>query len=415
MALCSSPLRLGVLLLCAALLSQARAARADILHLKHGGRIDGEVIAEDETNYQVRVIQGIVRVAKADVEKREDAPPPWVRYEEKRKATPETAKGQYELAQWCKDNRMSSKARLHLLAAIRIDPDFAPARRELGHVRRGGRWVEPPAKAKPNAKPRDPVELAAAEQDKLVRQAITSWFVRVRAIRSRCFDKRGRDETSTPFKDGRRQILAIKDPLALPALAGVLSGGMEPTRRLLVEALAQFQNDEATMNLLVVSLFDPNRDIRRAAAVELIGRKDNRLVQQLRDALQSEEEAVMRNAAVVLGVIRADDAVEDLIPLLETKHAAYVRVPRDIYLEDLYPVYATPLPVLISGHSHLYIPRYCAVLGPGTLVGTQWTTEYQLVSVYRTEVQEALIAITGKNFGFDANAWKQWWRAGRGR
>ena len=33
-----------------------------------------------------------------------------------------------------------------------------------------------------------------------------------------------------------------------------------------------------------------------------------------------------------------------------------------------------------------------------------------LVDVYRTEVQEALISITGRNFGFDRNAWMEWWQ-----
>jgi hypothetical protein len=37
--------------------------------------------------------------------------------------------------------------------------------------------------------------------------------------------------------------------------------------------------------------------------------------------------------------------------------------------------------------------------------------EYQLrsVTVFRTEVMEALKRITGQNFGFDAVAWRRWY------
>ena len=38
------------------------------------------------------------------------------------------------------------------------------------------------------------------------------------------------------------------------------------------------------MNLLVVAMLDPDDDIRKAAAIELIPRSDDRLVDQLRDA-----------------------------------------------------------------------------------------------------------------------------------
>ena len=55
-----------------------------------------------------------------------------------------------------------------------------------------------------------------------------------------------------------------------------------------------------------------------------------------------------------------------------------------------------------------YQPTSIGVLGSGSLIGTRTTFQKQWVSIHRTEVQEALIAITGKNFGFDADAWHRW-------
>ena len=59
-----------------------------------------------------------------------------------------------------------------------------------------------------------------------------------------------------------------------------------------------------------------------------------------------------------------------------------------------------------------YQPGGVGCMGPGTFVGTATDYEMQTVSIYRTEVQEALIAITGQNFGFDRDQWRQWWRQG---
>ena len=35
------------------------------------------------------------------------------------------------------------------------------------------------------------------------------------------------------------------------------------------------------------------------------------------------------------------------------------------------------------------------------------------VTVYRTEVREALCKITGRDFGFDMDAWAQWYQENR--
>lgn len=251
---------------------------------------------------------------------------------------------------------------------------------------------------------------ARDDEDPGVRQAITNWFVRIRAIRSGRLDGPGRSEGSAFFKKGREQILAIQDPLAIPALAGVLSGGSTATRRLLVEVLEQFPDDEATLNLLIVGLYDPAPAVRRAAAVALIPRKEPRVVELLREGLNSEEEEVLRNAASALGVLRAKEAIEDLIPLLETKTVGPVSVQRDVYFEGACRRFCHPTRVMLGGRRLIHVPYFVGVLEPGTVIGTYWDTEIGTISVYRTEVQEALIAITGKNFGFDVNAWREWWR-----
>jgi hypothetical protein len=386
------------------------AARGDVFYLKDGGVIDGEVISETPERIEVRVAQGVVAVAPDQVERRETMPPPWERFETEKEKYPDTAQGHYDLAMWCRRNRLTALMNDELRRSLEHDPDFEPSREALGYIRHEGLWVKKP---RPRPEPPPPEEAERLRQEKLIRDIITQWFIRIRAIRTGRFDGRDRDETSPLFQDGRRQILEIKDPLAIPALSSVLSGGSEPTRRLLIESLTRFPQDEATMNLLVMSVFDPSPAIRRSAAVELIPRKDERLVTRLREALRSDEEEVLRNAAGVLGVIKAEEAVEDLTLYLETKVRARVSVPRTVYFNNVYRAYCQPWNTFVGGQRVIYAPTGVGVLSPGTVVGTYWTTEVQTVSIYRTEVQEALIAITDQNFGFDADAWRRWWRTSR--
>jgi hypothetical protein len=48
-------------------------------------------------------------------------------------------------------------------------------------------------------------------------------------------------------------------------------------------------------------------------------------------------------------------------------------------------------------------------------MGTICFSQYSTIDVYRTEVQEALIAITGENLGFDRGAWLEWLRVSQQR
>ncbi|MCX7702540.1 MAG: hypothetical protein N2234_00335 [Planctomycetota bacterium] len=115
---------------------------ADVVKRKDGTRVKGRVISEDEDGVSVATDFGVVKIPKTDVAEIVKEPTLREQYETKLKETPaEDAKAQYELGLWCKNNGMKVEARYHFLKAIENDPDAAEARRELGYVFYGGRWV----------------------------------------------------------------------------------------------------------------------------------------------------------------------------------------------------------------------------------------------------------------------------------
>ncbi len=385
----------------------ASSAGADIFHMKWGATIEGVVLEVSDDAYRVRTPVGVIDLDKEDVARIEKSPSPWQEYKRRSHAIPNTADAHYKLALWCEERGLPSKRVKHLKIAVQLDKDHAAARDALGFEKKDGDWIR---KSMANAPTEEELEKRRREQEeeKLIQERIADWFVKVRAVHNGRLAKR--PPGSKQFKAARDFILSIDDPLAVPAITSVLSTGNEPTRRVMIEALSQFDDDEATMNLIVAALLDPSSDIRREAAIELYERKDERIVDRLRQALWSDEEFVLRNAATALGLMRADAAFEDLVAVLSIEKLATVPITRPVLLGGIYTTFGGGCRLRCGGRFIRYWPRRIGCMVDGSMIGTVTHYETHYMSIFRTEVQEALIAISGQNFGFDENEWLDWWR-----
>lgn len=392
----------GAVILCA-----TGSVGADVFHLREGGKLDGVVVEDLGDALRIRTVSGVSDIEKDRVVRIEKGDPPWVRYEKRAKKSGETVEDQLALADWCREIGLRAEERRHLERVIALEVNHVDARRRLGFVQEGGNWIKPKSSGARSEAERTERRRAQSEERR-IQEKITEYTVKVKAIyRGRLSEKAG-GERSKAFADGRRQILEIRDPLAIPGITSVLSGGNLAARRLMVEALAQFDVDEATMNLVAIALLDPSKDVRAIAARALKARKDDRIVVELRLALRSDEEAILRNAASALGILKAKSAVRDLAPVLSTETVGLVRVSRWVSLDSLYGAYSNWQRYRLGGFPVLYKPSCIWAMGPGSIIGTVSDYEYQVISIHRTEVQEALIEITGQNLGFDAGAWLKW-------
>ncbi|MBL8879260.1 MAG: hypothetical protein JNG88_09090 [Phycisphaerales bacterium] len=393
------------------------AVSADVLQLKSGGTVEGEIVTSDAEKYVVRTTVGIVTLPASAVESVEKSESPFQEYDRRRSACDESPGAQTELAQWCEDRGLAQERRQHLNRAIELDCDFDPARRELGFVRVGMMWVDGrqtrhiPRKDKTTTsdaengtgKPSS-VDSSDRDNDKVVAAVQSHWLRRFRAIRSNFLDS----AQESVARRGRTQILDIRDPLAILPMAKILGGGNRYARSVLVESLATFSEDEATLNLAVIALLDGEESIRKQSLVELVRRNDGRVAAQFRKALASDNDEILRRAAVGLGLLRDAAAVGELIPELTARRWRAVEVPVRQYLNGLTTTFTQPTRVAISSATSIsHAPQIGAVDLEGPL---NVTTEvrWQNVTVYRTEVLEALKQITGENFGFDAAAWQRW-------
>ena len=389
----------------------ALPARGDILHLKSGGSVEGSIVERDGRRYKVRTLVGTVTIPADAVVRIEEKPSVLDEYVQRRDRTADTPAAQFELAQWCEEQGLKAPRRTHLKRAIALDADYEPARKALGFVRVGGIWVEgrsvaEGAGAAGDEKKTPDADAADRDSQKVVAAIQSRWSVRIRSI------KRNKLQSGVDrlMRDGRAKIVEIRDPLAILPLVRVLGDGNWACREALVSVLSHFPQDEATMHLAILALVDRDVGIRRQALVELKRRDDPRVIPQFRRALSTDNDEVIKQAAVGLGLLEATAAVPDLIDLLTARRDRMVEVSTRSYFGNYVITFDTPTVISLGSVSHI---RHHPVLGlPALGTGLVFVNrEYQLrnVTVFRTEVMEALKQITGQNFGFDAAEWRRWY------
>lgn len=381
------------------------AIHADVLTLNNGGTVVGEIVEASAEAYTLRTRVGVIRIPVDHVARITPSPTPFRVYDAKKAACPDTPAGHVELAEWCARNELDAEKAAHLKRALELDPEFEPARKLLGHAKLGDLWVDSrPASTRPDSASPESVE-SDRDQPPTADSIQIDWQRRISSIKSSLLD------STLPrlVKDGRKRILEIRDPLAILPLARVLSRGDLADRELLVEALAKFTDDEATLNLAVLALADANAGVRSAALIELARRADERVPPQFRKALASRDDALVRRAAVGLAKLKATVAVPELIEVLTIQKRMAVDAPVRKYFGELPKAFSGGTRVRVGQNSFDYRPQIGVTDATG-LVTIQWDKRIETVTVFRTEVRQALVDLTGVDFGFDAAKWQKWYQ-----
>lgn len=400
--------RAGVCVIAPILAGLAFPALADILHLNNGNQIEGQVLEKTDAGYRVRTSFGTLVVPADTVKSIEEKPTAFAEYDKRVAAAEDTAKDQTEVGFWCGKNGLPAQEKKHLNRAIELDPDYEPARTALGYVKVNGVWVDgrtivndPAPEEAAESKPAKP-----ADVDRQVTAIQGKWTRQIRAIRQTMLDAK----SQKLIEEGRKRILDIKDPLAVLPLAKVLGDGSLASRQVLVEILGRFQTDESTLNLTVVALVEPDEPLRGDAVSQLVKRDDPRVVAQLRKALQSDSDALIRNAAAALGRLKAMAAVPELIDALKVQRRKLTEVTVRRYFGAMQNEFARDATVTLPrGNRVRYVPTI-GLGAAGAFIGGESEMRMQDVTVFRTEVQQALVAITGENFGFEEAAWRRWYQ-----
>jgi hypothetical protein len=373
------------------------AVRADVFVLRNGGRLTGEWVNRDERprqNYVVRIDkQGQItlptnRVAKVIPDRAE------TEYEIVRSRYPDTVEGQWALAEWCRENRLTAQRGAHLHRIIELDPDHAEARRLLHYSKIDGQWKTQDDVMIQNGLVRyknqwmTPQKRELLQKEEKQKAVLVEWTKKIKTWRGWL----GTD------RDGqaRRAITEINDPAALTPLVKGLRDERAPEVRLLfVEALVNIDDPAAAWALAVGALDDPDREVRLTCLEHLRSKPRPEVVRYFVKQLQKRDvgNEMVNRIGVALGMMKDPSAVAPLINSLVTVHKFQL------------PGGSAP-GSMSAGFGK-------GPGGGGTSLNMGGGPKFEYRPVPNQAVLDALIALTGQNFSFDQHAWKTWLNAQR--
>ena len=329
----------------------------------------------------------------------------------------DTTAGHVKLAEWCDGVGLAKRATTHWQEALRRDADNKAARKALGFVWRNMQWIraeEAPSLPAPGAG-----MMPAAPTDPTVDERRRRFSREIQDVSLQYLSSLG----PGAWDEGVRKIHAIRDPAAAEPIARILGSGNVEMRKLACETLGQLPGEDAAKGLVKFVLSDESVEVYKAAVAALEARVGERGLQQLLNALNGSEK-VLHRSAYALGEMREWRAVPALIGKLRTSEPRVrtYEAPRSGAIAP------GPSAYFFSGSVVTYIADLEPVVGQGAVawdptigavpIGAMISAHNPRVTIRRTiiefvyqpVVREALKKITGQDFEFNSEAWRDWLR-----
>ena len=382
-------LSLVLLLIIAA--AASGTAFADVVELKNGGRIHGELADTDGKPSSSYVIVtdggGRVTIPRSEVARVVSQTETQEEYDRRARVVADTVDAHWKLAQWCREQKLVDEYREQLARILELDPNHEPARLALGHQKQNGAWqsrdelMAARGMVWYDGKYYTRHHVAMLEQAKQAKLTDADWNNRLDRWRRWLTGRRPERAA-----EALREFRAIRDPEAAPALVEMLARERDPAvKQLLLEVAAPIDHPVVLDALVQLSLTDPSDELRYQALDFLIQTGRPGVAGPYVRALRNNDNVIVNRAAESLGTIGDRDAIGPLIGALVTKHKGLVGS-------------GSP-----DQHSYTFTPSGGTAMnfgGGGPKVVTR--------EVENPAALAALVKLSGANLGFDQAAWRRW-------
>lgn len=387
--------------LCAAIVALAflQPARADIFLLRSGGHVEGDLVNVDQnprTSYVIALAGGgQITLEASVVEKVQTVRPELAEYDKVRRQAADTVQGQMQMADWCRDHGLKAQRQTHLDRVLQLDPDQPEVRRLLGYRKVKDKWMthDEEMADKGYVKVHDshtgeirwktPQEADNDANAQKQLKAEAEWRKKITRWRA-WLDGRQAEQ-------GKKNLLAIIDPMAIVPLGERLKKDPRYDARLIyVEVLARLDTHEARGPLAMCAMDDPVEEVRLSCLDELEKQRDGGVTAyfegRMRDKHTTNE--MINRAGVALGRIKDPSCIETLIQYLVTAHDEVIQP---------------------AGGQGSMSTTFSKNGGPSGL-GMNQKPKIIRHTLQNRDVLDALVAITGQNFGYDMRAWSTWYK-----
>ena len=115
---------------------------ADTVYLKGGGKVSGRIVTRTDTDVQVDVGAGTMKVSMTNVDRIVEEASPLGEYAQRAAALgPQDVSGWRDLGRWANSKGLNTQARQAYEKVLALAPGDVEANQALGSVNVGGRWV----------------------------------------------------------------------------------------------------------------------------------------------------------------------------------------------------------------------------------------------------------------------------------
>lgn len=366
-------------------------SRADTFHLRSGGRLEGNLLNASENprkTYRIRLrTGGDVTLEARDVSKVVTPTREQLVYRETLKEMPDTVEAHMKMYELCKKSSLTRERKFHLEQAIRIDPDYAPARQLLKYKQKpDGTWAkldeikEAAGLVRFNGKwmTQEEARLAELREQREAKQI--QWKRDIKRWQSWLGDRGRRSKALAAFN-------AIDDPLAAePIIELFWSDNRLAVRQMTADILARIATPASVRALRDAALrgnTDDETDLR-LYCVRLLEKNNLRsIASSFIPELRNGNNAIVRRAGYAIGELGDESAVLPLIKALNTTHTK-----------------------LVGGKGNGNINAGSGGLSVGR-------TKPKKVNYSRSnkEVRNALVKLTDKDFEYNERKWLAWYHS----
>jgi hypothetical protein len=366
-------------------------ARADVLELANGGRVEGKLVDSAEGNRDTVTIElaagGTLVLPRTQVARVDSTSQAEAEYAKLARTSPDTVEAHWNLAEWCRQHKLRAPAQKHLTRILELEPNHEPARAILGFRRNDGQWMT-----------RDDVMESRGMvmyDGKYVTRQHVELLEKLKAAKTTQADWANRLDDLRRMLTGRRQgrsaqalaeIQSIQDPAAAEAVVDMLRREEVPQlKRTWLEVASRLDHPAAVDALVELSLMDPNPELRHDSLEYLMKSGRRGLLTPYIRSLHDKDNAIVNRAGAALGQIGDHDAMGPLIEALITKHRYKV--------EDGNP----------DQHAYTFSPQGGGFSFGGG--GPKYVTE----TVRNPDVLSALVHLSGgTSFDYDQVQWRTW-------
>lgn len=372
---------------------------AETFHINNGGTVEGKILERGRPT-RIETTDGMILSIDPQMiqEKVKDEHINRRLYNQSAPLQSDTVENHLKISNWCKERYLKDLETIHLERIVELEPDHAEARKRLGFFRdkkNNNEWTT--TEQQQSAKGyvaykgtwRPPQEVWMLEQGIQQKGERKNWKQEIQHL-TRSLGNSARDSQSP----ARRQLEQIDDPGAVPTIIAELKKENNADIRLIyIRALSNIGTPDAVREIAYTAMHDPVdtvQDIcfdqirKHPGAIPLAGAYFSSFLRNTNaDGTAYNNSETINRAAYAIGVIGDHNSVGSLIRALTTQHSR--------------------IETIGSGGQSV---------GFGGGGGMGYSQGQSRRKIFYTndnaDVLNALRKLTGRDFGFDKDAWNRW-------